>query len=332
MELSWKRTPRREGGAFATPRQKTRFIIPRLRTVLWLMLLASATRSAVAQELEPRAYSASPVGVNFVVVGFTRSTGSVVFDPTVPVTDVQAHLNIPTIGVGHTFGIWGRQALVTAGLPYVWGDVEGKVAEQQQRITRSGLADLRLKLSVNLHGNPALTPQEFAKVPRRAFLFGTSLTVQAPTGQYDSAKLINLGSNRWSFKPEVGISYPWKKLYLDLYAGAWFFTENSRFYPGDSLRTQDAITTIQGHVSYNIRRQMWFAVDATWYQGGAGYVNGGPPSGRQNNTRFGATLSLPLSKRQSLKVAYSAGATARTGSNFDTIGIAWQFRWFGLRQ
>jgi hypothetical protein len=213
----------------------------------------------------------------------------------------------------------------------MWGDLEGKVAEQQQRISRSGLADLRLKLSVNLYGNPALTPEAFAKARRRGFLFGTSLTVQAPTGQYDPAKLINLGTNRWSFKPEVGISYPWRKLDLDVYAGAWFFAENSRFFPGDSMRTQDLITTVQGHVSYTIRRQMWFAVDATWYQGGAGYVNNSSPSASQNNTRLGATLSLPLSKRQSLKVSYSAGATARTGSNFDSIGVAWQFRWFGLR-
>jgi hypothetical protein len=307
-----------------------RLIIPRWRTVLFLLALA-VPLGAAAQELEPRAYSASPVGLNFVVLSFTRSTGEVTFDPTIPITDVEAHLNIPVVGAGRTFGILGRQALVTAALPYVWGDLEGKVAEQQQRISRSGLADVRLKLSVNLYGNPALTPEEFARARRRGFLFGTSLTVQSPTGQYDPAKLINLGTNRWSFKPEVGISYPWKKFDLDVYAGAWFFTENSRFYPGDSSRTQDPITTLQGHVSYTIRRQMWFAVDATWYQGGAGYVNNGPPSASQNNTRFGATLSLPLSNRQSLKMAYSAGATARTGSNFDTIGIAWQFRWFGLR-
>ena len=296
-----------------------------------LLLLSLSPRRAAAQELEPRAYSPSPVGANFVVVGFTRSTGSVTFDPTIPITDVEAHLNIPTVGVGHTFGIWRRQALITAGLPYVWGDVEGKVAEQQARITRSGLADLRVKLSVNLYGNPARTPKEFVRDRRRGFLLGTSLTVQAPTGQYDPVKLINLGTNRWALKPEVGISYPWKKFDFDLYGGAWFFSSNSSFYPGESLRTQDPITTVQGHVSYTIRRQMWFAVDGTWYQGGAGYVNNGPPVGSQNNTRFGATLSLPLSRRQSLKVAYSAGATARTGSNFDTLGVAWQFVWFGLR-
>jgi hypothetical protein len=296
--------------------------------LLWL--LSAMPRSAEAQELEARAYSASPVGVNFLLVAFTRSTGSVTFDPTIPITDVHAHLNAPAIGLGHTFGLLGRQALVTAGLPYVWGDVEGKVAEQQQEITRSGLADLRVKFSVNLYGNPAQTLQEFAN-GRRGFLLGMSLTVQVPTGQYYPTKLINLGANRWAFKPEVGISYPWKKFDFDMYCGAWFFTENSHFFPGEALRTQDPITTLQGHVSYTIRRQMWFAIDGTWYQGGAGYVNAGPPSISQNNTRFGATLSIPLSKRDSLKVAYSAGATARTGSNFDTISVAWQFRWFGLK-
>jgi len=296
--------------------------------LLWL--LSAMPHSAAAQELEARAYSASPVGVNFLVVAFTRSTGSVTFDPTIPITDVHAHLNAPAIGLGHTFGLLGRQALVTAALPYVWGDVEGKVAEQRQGITRSGLADLRVKFSVNLHGNPAQTLQEFAK-GRRGFLLGTSLTVQTPTGQYAPTKLINLGANRWAFKPEVGISYPWKKFDFDLYCGAWFFTKNSHFFPGEALRTQDPITTLQGHVSYTIWRQMWFAIDGTWYQGGAGYVNGGPPSISQNNTRFGATLSIPLSKRDSLKLAYSAGATARTGSNFDTFSVAWQFRWFGLK-
>jgi hypothetical protein len=270
------------------------------------------------------------VGANFLVFGFGRTTGSVLFDPTIPITDVHAHLNGPELGLGRTFGLWGRQALVTAAIPYVWGDVEGEVQASQDRVTRSGLADSRLKLSVNLHGSPAQTPQEFAKARHREFLFGTSLTVQAPTGQYDSTKLINLGTNRWAIKPEVGISYPWKKL-VDLYGGAWFFTENSAFFPRESSRKESPITTLQAHASYTIRRQMWFAIDGTWYVGGASSLNGGPATGQQNNSRFGATLSLPLTKRQSLKLAYTAGATARTGSNFDTLSVAWQFLWFGLR-
>lgn len=288
-----------------------------------------------AQDLEPRAYSPSPVGTNFLGVNFSRSTGSVLFDPSIPVTDVRAHLNSPALGLGHTFGMWGRQALFTAALPYVWGDVEGEVisemGNQEGRITRSGGADLRMKLSVNLHGSPAETPEEFAKRPHHVYLLGTSLTVQAPTGQYDPTKLINLGTNRWGFKPEVGVSYPWKKFDFDLYGGGWFYTANSAFYPGDSSRKQDPLASLQAHASYTFRQHMWFAVDSTWYGGGAASLNGSPPMDRQSNSRVGATLSFPLSKHQSLKLAYGAGTTARTGTNFDTLSVTWQFVWFGLR-
>jgi hypothetical protein len=276
----------------------------------------------VAQDLEPRAYSASPIGVNFLVLSFGRSTGSVLLDPTLPVTDVHATLNLPAIGFGHTFGVFGRQSLVTVGLPYVWGDATGNVAEQSRRITRSGLADLRMKFSLNLHGNPALTPVEFAS-RKDTFIVGTSVSIVAPTGQYDPTKLINLGTNRWAFKPEIGISYPFKKFYLDAYCGAWLFTRNAAFYPGDLIRKQDPITSFQVHMSYTFRSRLWLAADATWYGGGATWVNNAPPTVRQNNSRAGLTLSLPAGKRQSLKLAYSSGTTSTLGTDFSS------YRWLG---
>jgi hypothetical protein len=285
-------------------------------------------RSGSAQELEPRAYSASPVGVNFVVVGYSRSTGSVVTDPTLPVSDVSAQINGLALGLGRTFGVWGRQGLVTAALPYAWGDAEGNVGEERRQVTRSGLSDLRAKVSVNLCGSPALSPEQFAKRRRDPFLLGTSLTVAAPSGQYSSGKLINLGTNRWALKPEVGASYAWRKFYFDLYLGGWFFVENSDFYPGGSTKQQDPLAALQAHVSYTIRRGMWLALDSTWYGGGAVSVDDGPPGSRANNTRLGATLSLPIVAHQSVKITYSGGAAVRSGSNFKTLGVAWQFQWF----
>ncbi len=299
--------------------------IIRISTIGFLLLLA---RGANGQDLEPRAYSPSPTGTNFVMAGFGTSSGSVLFDPTLPITDVQATLYAPTVGLGRTLGIAGRQALVTAALPYVWGNVEGKVSEQQKAITRSGIADLRVKFAFNLRGSPALTPQEFTKSHHRGVIIGTSLAVVVPTGQYDPGKLINLGANRWAFKPELGISYPYKRWNFDMYAAVWLFTNNPTFYPGTSMRRQDPLPSLQAHVSYTIRPRLWFALDSTWYGGGAAYVNNGPPSGSLSNSRVGATLSLPLRKRQSLKVAYSTGATTRSGSDFSTLAVAWQLVWF----
>jgi len=285
-------------------------------------------RSGSAQELEPRAYSASPVGVNFVVVGYSRSAGSVVTDPTLPLSDVSAHVNGLSLGLGRTFGVAGRQGLLTAALPYAWGDAEGNVGEERREVTRSGLADFRAKLSVNLYGSAALSPLEFAKRRRERILLGTSLTVAAPAGQYNGARLINLGTNRWALKPEVGASYAWRKFYFDLYVGGWFFTDNSDFYPGGSTKRQDPLTTLQAHVSYTIRRGLWLAFDSTWYGGGAVSVDDGPSGNRVSNSRLGATLSLPIVAQQSVKIAYSGGASVRSGSNFRTVVVAWQFQWF----
>jgi hypothetical protein len=294
------------------------------------MLIVSAL--AAAQELEPRAYSPSPVGANFLVVGFGETSGNILFDPTLPITDVHAKLYGQATGFGHTFGAAGRQALVTVALPYVWGNIGGKVFEQQTSVYRSGLGDLQVKVSFNLHGSPALSPQEFAKSLRHGLIVGTSLEIRAPSGQYDETRLVTIGANRWAFKPELGLSYPRKKWNFDFYTGVWLFTENSAFFPGHSTRQQDPLTTLQAHVSYTFRRRLWAAFDSTWYGGGAASVNNGPFTGRQSNSRVGATLSMPIGKSQSVKIAYSRGATARFGSNFSTLGVAWQFLWFDWRR
>ena len=289
--------------------------------------LLAVRAPAGAQELEPRAYSASPVGANFVVALLSRSAGDVVTDPTLPVTDVSARIGSFALGYGRTFDLFGRQALATAALPYAWGKAEGNVGEDRRSITRSGLADMRAKLSVNLYGNPAMSPQEFAKTSR-GVLVGASLSISAPTGQYDPTRLVNLGTNRWGFKPEVGISFPWRKFDFDVYTGVVFFTGNSSFYPGTSRRTQDPIGTVQLHGSYTFRPGLWLALDGTWYGGGAARVNDGAPTARLSNSRVGATISVPLGKRQSLKANYSTGASVRAGQDFNTVALAWQFLWF----
>ena len=283
-----------------------------------------------AQELEPKADPASPVGAAFLVAGLTRSSGAVVVDTSLPLSDVDAKINAGLVAAGYTFGLLGKLALVTAAIPYSWGDVSGTVGEEARAITRSGLADARLKLSINLAGNPAMRAREFAKAPRRTIV-GTSLTVTAPSGQYDSAKLINLGTNRWSFKPEVGVSVPTGPWEFDGYVGVWLFTRNDDFFPGGRTRSQDPVVALQGHASYTIRPRLWLAFDATWYKSDGARVEGGDPVGGMNNARLGVTLSLPAGRHHSFKVAYSGGMVVRTGTDFRTLSVGWQWLWLTKR-
>jgi hypothetical protein len=297
------------------------------RAPLVALALAGAVAPALAQELEPRAYAPSPTGVNFVLLGYGHSRGDIVFDAALPFSDVSASLNSTSLAYGHTFGLFGRSASAAGVLPYAWGSIEGNVGEQRRRITRSGLADVRLRLSMNLVGGAALAPKEFAARRLRTAL-GASLVVVGPSGQYDPAKLINIGANRWAIKPELGLTHPVGRWWLELYGGVWFFSANSDFF-GDSRREQQPIGTLQAHASYTFRPRMWLGGDATFYTGGRSRVDGGPEGELLRNSRLGLTLALPAGRHHSLKVAWATGFTTRIGGDFDTLAIGWQVLWFG---
>jgi hypothetical protein len=293
-----------------------------------LALLACLPYAGVvgAQELEPRAYSPSPVGVNFSLLALGRSTGEVLTDPSVPIQDVEAKLYAGVAGYGHTFGVLGHQASAVLVVPYIWGDISGNVFEQARSVSRSGIGDLKLRMAVNLIGGEAMTLGEFMKRTPKTTL-GASLSISAPTGQYDPDKLINIGTNRWAFKPEIGLTIPHGPWMFDLFAGVWLFSANPDFFRGVH-REQDPMPTLQGHVSYTFRPSLWLALDSTYYFGGETTANGVPAGDRKENARVGLTFSMPAGKGNSIKFNWSKGATARLGSNFTTYGIGWQHTWF----
>jgi hypothetical protein len=293
---------------------------------LWLLTGLGVVHGGHAQELEPRAYSPSPVGLNFVLLSATHTTGDILFDPSGPVSNVDAHMNAAVAGYGHTFGLFDHLASVTLAVPYAWGKISGNVGEDRHEIHRSGLGDAQFRFAVNLIGGPALTPKEFAvRTPQTTL--GVSLTVTPPVGQYDATKVINIGSNRWALRPQIGISYPTGRWYLEGYAGAWFFTKNEDYYGGVG-REQQPIETLQGHVSYTIQPRAWVAADYTYYAGGRNTVNGIENQDRQSNSRVGLTLSVPAGRTQSIKFLWSKGTSVSAGGDFTTYAIAWQYAWF----
>ncbi len=298
----------------------------RTRSAL-VLALGLAAGTASAQELTPRVYAPAPTGGNIVVLSFGRSTGELLFDPSLPFDDVNAGINSGSLLYGRTFGLFGRSANAIVSLPYVWGDISGFVEGEFREITRSGLADVRGQLTLNILGGPALTPREFAAA-RPDTILGLSLAVAVPTGQYDPSKLINIGSNRWSLRPQLGLSKTLGPWYLELYGGVWFFGTNTNFF-GGSVREQDPIGSFQAHLSYTFKPRLWLAADATFYTGGRTTLDGRVNADVQSNSRLGVTLALPLGRRANVKVAWATGFTTRVGADFDTVAVALQTVWFG---
>jgi hypothetical protein len=295
----------------------------------WVGLLCQLLFAAPlsAQDLDPRAYANVPVNGTFLVTGFSVSHGGVLTDPTLPVTDVNATVETPSLGLARSFGLFGRMAQAFAALPYSWAQASGNALGEARDITRAGLSDMRLRLSLLVRGAPAASVLEFMKAPRRTIL-GTSLTVVAPTGQFFPDRLINLGTNRWTIKPEFAVSQPiGERWLLDTYAALWLFTANNSYYPGTSVRTQSPVGAFQGHLSYSFRRQLWAAFDATYYVGGRTTTQDIENNNGQSNSRIGATLVLPVGRRHSVKLAASTGAIVRSGADFTTFSIGWQTGW-----
>ena len=300
----------------------------KVQVLILIVIILSFTKTISAQDLDPRAYARVPVDATVLIAGFNYTYGSVVLDPTLPIKDLEAKVSSPILGIARTFSLFGLTSQAYVALPYSWAEASGKVLGEDSSITRNGFGDMRFRLSVLFLGAPAATVDEFSKSSPQTVL-GASLTVTAPTGQFFNDKLINLGTNRWSFKPEIGLSYMVsKQWFIDLYAGAWFFTDNSSFYPGNSLRSQDPLLTFQTHVSYNFNPLMWAAIDFTYYTGGQSSVNDVYNDDRQNNSRVGATFNFPVSRVSAIKLAYSTGAVIRVGGNFSTISVAFQTAFF----
>jgi hypothetical protein len=303
--------------------------------MLLMLMMCVAPSAAAAQDLTPRAYFPAPVASNAVILTYAYSDGELVFDPTLPITDAVGTIHTPVISLYHAFGVIGRSAAVTASMPYAVGDLSGNVSGEARMISRSGLADTTIRLAVNIIGGPALPATAFVKTPAARTVFGASVKVIVPTGQYEPTRLINIGANRWGVKPEVGYSGRVGKLVVDAAAGIWLFSGNESFLVSDAnptgaVRTQDPIAAFEFHLSYDIKPRFWISADVNYWRGGRTSVNGVESSlTLQANARLGITGSVPLTRHQSVKVSISDGVVIRIGGSFRVLSVGWQYTWVG---
>lgn len=297
------------------------------RGALIAFLLVGQASSAYAQDIEPRAFSNAPIGVNFLIAGYGYTRGGLAFDSSVPVTDPQLETSSAVLGYARVIDLRGQSGKVDVIVPYSW--LSGTAESAGQPIERivDGFADPRFRLSVNLLGAPALTLEEFRDY-KQDLIVGASLQVSAPWGQYDNSRVVNLGTNRWWFKPEIGVSKavgPWT---FELAGAVTLYTDNRDFLNGGT-RAQEPLYSAQGHVIHGFRSGVWASLDVTHFAGGRTTINDTLNSDPQRNWRVGGTLALPVDAHNSFKLYASSGVAARTGNNFDLIGIAWQYRWGG---
>jgi hypothetical protein len=289
------------------------------------LALTAALTPARAQELEPRAYSNSPVGTNFLVAGYAYSQGGLSVDPSLPVENAQLKVHSGVLAYARVLNLFGKSGKVDVLLPFHALSGTATVAGQTAQRQTTGFGDPRFRLSVNLYGAPALSTRQFAGY-KRDFVIGASVQVSVPLGAYDSSKAVNLGTNRWSIRADFGFSKAFGALTLDVTSTAAIYTDNHDYFGGKTLE-QAPIFAWQANFSYEFGRGAWAAFGVTYYGGGRTTVNGDVSDVELANVRAGALLVVPASRRQSIKISYSRGLYTGSGTDFSIFGLAWQYRW-----
>ena len=251
--------------------------------------------------------------------------GNVTFAPSVPITNGKLETHSSVFAYVRSLDIWGKSGKLDIIIPEAWISGQAEVLGEQRNREIGGFADPLFRFYVNLYGAPALSMKEFAKYQQDTII-GVSLAVTAPGGQYDPSKLVNVGTNRWSIKPEIGLSKAWGPLTTEIAAGVFVFTDNDQPFQGNTLE-QDPIYNLQGHLIYSFGSGIWGAFDTNYYTGGRTTTDNKTADNLQQNWRVGGTLAFPISRQNSIKLYGSTGVYSRTGSNYDIVGIAWQYRW-----
>ena len=302
----------------------------RIRPALWCLVIAWSllmSGYAAAQVLAPRAYWPAPVGTNVAVLSYQRNSGDILIDPSLPITGVESEIDYLQVGYQRFFGLFGRTAAAQLSLPYADGFTEGAVEGEFQRRNTTGFTDARLRLMINLRGAPAMDAGGFQALradPQT--IIGASLLIQAPTGAYDSDRLINLGANRWALKPALGMIVPLRPTWLfEIELGAWFFGDNDDFL--GETRKQDPILSTEIHLIKRIRPGFWASLDANYDPGGETRIGDEFRDDLQRNARAGFTLVFPIRRRHALRAGFSTGISTRSGGDFEMYSLSWAYAW-----
>jgi hypothetical protein len=269
----------------------------------------------------------TPIGVNFLLGGYVYTDGDLATAGSSPLKDAEVTMDNGLLAYARSMELWGKSAKFDVVLSYSELSGEATVGGETRTRKVSGFIDPRFRLSVNFLGAPALSVQEFSSY-QQDLIIGASVQVSAPLGQYDEDRLINLGNNRWFVKPDIGISKAWGDFTLELSGGAFLFTDNDDFFGGKELE-QDPLYTTQLHATYNLGRGVWAAVSGTYDHGGRTTVDGVHNDDKQENSRAGITLALPVNRFNSVKLYASTPIHTTVGGDFDLLGMIWQHRWGG---
>jgi hypothetical protein len=295
-------------------------------SIRWFTIVVLVCQTAISQDIEPRRWTPIPLGTNILGAGYSFTSGDVFFDPLLGAEDVKIKAHSLAVTFAHPVKIGSKLGSVSVLIPFSSADWDGLLSGEPTGINRTGFADPRLRASLLLAGPPpgnAMEIRQYRLENLTDTSFGISLAITVPLGEYFENKLINLGSNRFVFRPQVGMIHYWGSWSFELTGSVFLYTRNPDFF-NDSEREQRPTFAMQSHLVKQLRKGAWLSLGAGYGLGGESVINKQPNGDYRSSFLGSASYSLLIAKRQGLKLTYiRAQALQDIGSNTNNFILAW---------
>ena len=304
----------------------------RLSPQLWMWICAlgfAPTLEASAQDLEARRWTHLPVDTNIAGVGYGFSDGELSFDPVLRIENASVEMHTLLATYNRYFSVGDMTARLDVQVPYQRGTWNGTLNGVPATVRRDGFGDPRIRLSMDFLGAPPLETEQYLDYirsnPERT-IAGVGLAVRVPLGEYNDEHLINLGENRFSFQPQLGVVQylgPWS---FEATASFFAYTDNNDFFGGNRLE-QDLLYAIQVHVVRTFESGWWVSAGSAYGQGGRMSINGAAESDVRSNLLYGVSGGVSPTPSQSISLTYIRHeALSKVGGDFHNLLLGWAIR------
>jgi hypothetical protein len=288
--------------------------------------LVHLPHQARAQFTDPRNYENAAVGTNQLELSYAHVNADASIDTSLTITGAHLSLDQGTFDYTRYFGVLHRVVWVEAAVPVarLGGAIDGTNIQG----STAGAGDSTYSVAMLLKGGPALSVEQFRDY-RPATTLGLSLAVIAPTGAYDPNRILNLGADRWSFKPEIALAHPFgaeQKWQVDGYANVYFYTDNTTYH-GKELLRQQTLSGLEGHLSYAITDSTWVALDTRYSFRGSTFVDGVSQDNPQRNFVAGSEVNVSLNSRSSLVFEVAKAFVHVNGPSLVGLSVKYDYTW-----
>jgi hypothetical protein len=294
-----------------------------LASILCAGLAAASSQPALAADDGARAYRLAPDGTQAIALFGLGTRGNTSVDTGTILANADLDVNIALPMYVTNFSLGGQAATVGVTLPI--GEVKGQVQAGPNRLTAkdSGIGDLGLFAIVGLHNMPSLKPEAYVthKAGLAVALMGMATV---PTGHYSSARPLNVGANRWSFRASMPMTLSLTDTYVDpkyasieLMPSVTFYTTNNDVYGPAGRQSQSPLFMQEGHVTRNLSPKTFVSFDALVIHGGSTKTDGISNNDRKSGLGIGATIATMISSSVELRATYGA-SVARNATGIDT--------------